>query len=92
MQAARIKRIRGALAWCVLLALVGGLVLYYFGRSLWVPVYYDLMGRRTVDEVVADIGPQERGQWQNLLRERGLAYPPSKVAFLVSKADTRLEV
>ncbi|MEO0975209.1 MAG: L,D-transpeptidase family protein [Pseudomonadota bacterium] len=90
LSANRSLRLGLALAVCLLGASV---VLHEFGRALWMPVYYKLLGRKTVADVVARIGPQERVRWRAVFAQQGLEYPPATgVALLVAKAEARLEV
>ncbi len=77
----------------VCLAIVVSLILLAtFGRSLWVPFYYELRGRRTVDDVLRSYGPQARATWAERLKATGVAYPPSSLTFIVIKSERRLEV
>lgn len=77
------------------LASLAGVVLVLFpiyGRSYWVPVYLELTGKQTVAEVVARYGEPSRAELKPRFKAAGLAYPPERVAFLVTKDDKRLEV
>ncbi|MEL7023554.1 MAG: hypothetical protein AAGL69_07365 [Pseudomonadota bacterium] len=86
-------RLRSIFLMACLLATVGGVALYHFGRPVWVPIYTKVMGRKTVAEVIAEIGPSARTYWQSLFEAQGLAYPTrSDLVFLVSKEDRWLEV
>lgn len=65
---------------------------YQFGRSIWVPVYFDLSGRRTVEDVVKDFGPRAEMSLKPAFEKVGLSYPPEKVALLGFKEEKRLEL
>jgi hypothetical protein len=52
MKTASFKVRKGLWVTLVLTVLCWGL--FFYGRSLWVPVYYRLVGKRTVQEAVAD--------------------------------------
>jgi len=47
---------------------------------------------RTVESVVAALGPAARVRWAPFLRDAGLAYPPRQLALLAFKRERRLEV
>jgi hypothetical protein len=76
---------REALSGLVLGALLG---LEACVRSPSVPT----PGRRTVEDVVAGIGPSVRPQLTALARYAGLDYPPREIALLGFKRERRLEV
>ncbi len=47
---------------------------------------------RTVESVVAEVGPRARAHWTPFLRSAGLDYPPAELALLGFKRERRLEV
>ena len=65
---------------------------YLFGRSLWYPVYLKIVGKRTVAEVVADVGDSARGRMASSFATAGIAYPPAEVTLLAVKESAELEV
>lgn len=46
-----------AVAGIVLIA-ASAVILYHYGRPVWVPAYRELMGRRTVEDVMRRFGPE----------------------------------
>lgn len=46
---------------------------YLFGRSLWYPIYLKVVGKRTVAEVVADVGDDARGRMAEAFAAAGVA-------------------
>ena len=47
---------------------------------------------RTVESVVAALGPRVRSEWAPYVRGAGLDYPPDELALLAFKRERRLEV
>lgn len=65
----------------------GAFFLYYFldQRS-------DLMGKKTVEDVIAEHRPQLDARLQNDFENTGVTFPPEELAFLVIKEDKKLEL
>ncbi len=78
-----------ALAVLLGLALSAG---YLYGRSLWVPVYLKIVGKRTLEQVVERYGPSARSRLSRHFERAGLAYPPHAVTLLAIKDQARLEL
>lgn len=73
--------------WLIALgAMLGGIVFWRFGRTLWVPLWSRLRGRRTVAGVVDEFGTEARRRFG--------AWPESVdgLAILAFKDERRLEV
>jgi hypothetical protein len=66
--------------------------LHRFGRPLWVPAYYALAGKRTVDDVVAAYGPQARARLAPHLERAGVEGTPEWVTLIALKDEDRLEL
>lgn len=62
------------------------------GRGIWVPLWYRLVGERTVADVLAKYGPAVRARLEPSFRRAGVAYPPKRLALLVFKRERRLVV
>ncbi len=73
-------------------AMAFGLLLYQFGRPLWLPVKYRVFGQRTVNEVLSWFGPAARSRWSVHFEKAGVPYPPTAVTLLGLKEEGRLEV
>jgi hypothetical protein len=83
---------RRAIAVGLVLAFVAGaLILYAYGRSLWVPILRRIAGRRTVEQVVAELREAEARLAARFVRAGG-AYPPRSVILVGLKAERRLEL
>ncbi len=67
-------------------------VTYVYARPLWVPVWYQVIGARTVDDVTGRYGPEARRRIEPYFAEAGVAYPPGQVAMLILKEEKRLEL
>ena len=67
-------------------------VMYFYGRSLWVPAYKNFTEKRTVSDIVAAYGIGARERMRPYFDSAGVSYPPGKIAFLGIKDTARLEV
>lgn len=83
---------RRVIAFALLIGLLGLTAFYYFGRSVWLPVYRDLSGRESVASVIAKYGAAAEARMQPYFEKAGVAYPPREIKFLAMKAERRLEV
>lgn len=72
--------------------MVSTLLLYQFGRSLWIPVYFKIIGKRTVAEAVEEYGVRATERFMPHFRVAGVEYPPDKLIFLGLKKEKILEV
>lgn len=71
---------------------IGTLLLYQYGRSLWIPVYFKIIGKRTVAEAVEEYGTRATERFTPYFRATGMVYPPEKLILLGLKQERRLEV
>jgi len=62
------------------------------GSGLWIPVYYGIMGKRTVNDVILSMGEGARARMRPYYERAGVSYPPTAVAFVALKDERRLEV
>ena len=76
----------------LLAVLIGTFLLYQYGRSLWIPVYFKIIGKRTVTEAVEEYGARATERFMPHFRAAGVAYPPEKLILLGLKKEKRLEV
>ncbi|MDP6439327.1 MAG: L,D-transpeptidase family protein [Candidatus Brocadiia bacterium] len=84
---------RRFIAIVLLLACAAGAALAYrFGRPLWHPVWVRLRGRRTVEAVLSDSGPQAEAPLAASFERAGVPYPPDRVALLAFKEERMLEL
>lgn len=74
------------------LVVAGGVLFYQHGRTVWVPVYYKLAGKRTLDDVLATYGTAARERLRYHFETAAVEYPPSNIVLLASKFEERLEV
>jgi hypothetical protein len=75
----------------VRLILIGALSRGY-GRGLWHPYYRRVAEPRTLQTVLADVGPRHRPALERRARELGVAYPPPSVTLVGLKEERVLEV
>ena len=76
----------------LLAVMVGTFLLYQYGRSLWIPVYFKIIGKRTVTEAVEEYGALATKRFLSHFRSAGMTYPPEKLILLGLKKEKRLEV
>ncbi|MFA6240040.1 MAG: L,D-transpeptidase family protein [Candidatus Hydrogenedentales bacterium] len=74
------------------LVLAAGLLFYHYGRSYWTPLYYRLMGERSVAEVVATLEPTAGAAWRARCAGHGVAFPPAHITLICIKDRRTLEV
>ncbi len=65
---------------------------FLYGRSLWVPVYLKVVGKRSLEQAVAQYGPGARARLSPYFERAGAAYPPSAATLLAIKDQARLEL
>ena len=63
-----------------------------FGRGVWYPLLLQVMGTRTVADVVAKYGPAARARLQPHFSKAGVKWPPREIAFIVLKKERRVAV
>src|SRR5262245_52737989 len=80
----------------LLLGAVAGItsagVVWYLGGPIWRPIYYKLVGRRTVADALAMYGPNADPELKALHDAAGILYPPKELALIATKSERRLEV
>jgi hypothetical protein len=62
-----------------------GVAFYHFGRSIWVPVYQQFTGRRTVDQVVALYGTAAEQRLAPFFHKAAVSCPPARIALVELK-------
>lgn len=75
----------------IVLALAGA-GLYYFGRSIWIPVSQKVVGKRTVTDAVQQFAPAAEQRLAPYFNEAGIVYPPTKITLIGLKEEKRLEL
>lgn len=82
-------------AWAMLVVVVG-LCAGVFGTSrgrTWIAsIFTRMMGRATVEQRLAEVGPASRSKWQGAFDTIKVPYPPSRVALLIMKQERVMEV
>lgn len=69
-----------------------GIALYIYGRSIWVPVVQQMVGKRSVAEIITQYGDAARGRMAPYFRAAGSVYPPERVVLLALKDSATLEL
>ncbi|WP_016956693.1 L,D-transpeptidase family protein [Catenovulum agarivorans] len=76
----------------LLIILVGSPILYLYARPMWVPAYQKIMGKSTVEQVVADYGADAKSRLTPHFDEVGLEFPPKNISLLAIKDEKILEL
>ncbi|MCG8426743.1 MAG: hypothetical protein MI754_05220 [Chromatiales bacterium] len=76
----------------VIITLLAGAVIYVYGRSIWVPVYQKIVGKKTVADVVSQYGENSRLRLKPFFDAAGVQYPPKAVTLLGIKDTEELEL
>lgn len=84
------RRLKGLL---ILLVLSAGLSAFIrYGRALWVPVYYSVVGRRTVEDVLEKTGFAAYNRLEPYIEKAGACYPPAGLTLIALKDRKKLEL
>jgi murein L,D-transpeptidase YafK len=76
----------------VLVCLVALPPFYYYGRSIWVPIYLKIVGKETVSSVIEKIGAKSDKKLTRYFSNAGVTYPPKKIKLLVMKEERIMEL
>jgi hypothetical protein len=76
----------------LLLLALASVAFYRYGRSIWVPLYLTVMGRKSVDGAVAEFGERADALLRPAFVQARLSYPPKSAALLCFKQEKRLEL
>jgi hypothetical protein len=83
---------RGILGITILSLFLGGTLFHLYGRSIWVPVIHNIVGKRTVSDVLTVYGEPARSRMGPYFAKAGVAYPPTGITLLGIKDEQILEV
>jgi len=61
-------------------------------RAALAPLVLRLRGRRTLEDALADHGPEARPRLRRAFRDAGVSYPPPRVVLIGLKSERQLEV
>ncbi|WP_371734990.1 murein L,D-transpeptidase family protein [Aliikangiella sp. G2MR2-5] len=78
------------ISFMVLIAIAG--LLFIFGRSIWYPYYVNVVGQRSVLDVIEKYGVRAETSLAKEFDTAGMAYPPESVSFIAIKDTNALEV
>ena len=65
---------------------------YFYGRSIWVPVYQQLIGKRSVGDIIQIYGDDVDQRLKPYFDEASVDYPPNQITLLAIKSESRLEL
>lgn len=72
--------------------IVGTALFIHYGRSIWVPGYQQLVGKKTLLEAIQQYGPAAEARLQQRFAQAGVAYPPERISLLGLKQERQLEL
>jgi murein L,D-transpeptidase YafK len=75
-----------------LLLLIGILLAYQFGRSIWHPVALKMMDKKTIENVIEAYSETTNEALSPVFTAAGITYPPNKLALVAFKDTNTLEV
>lgn len=87
-----IMKKRSARFLILITVVIGTLLLYQYGRGLWTPIYFKIIGKRTVTEAVEEYSARATEQFMPHFRAAGVVYPPERLILLGLKQEKQLEV
>lgn len=65
---------------------------YYFGRSVWEPIYLRLKGKETVASVIEKYGPGAEDRLHTYFKKANVSYPPAEIKLLALKEEKLVEL
>jgi len=68
------------------------LSLYQYGRSIWAPLYQQIVGKETIESVISKYGPGADSRMVKIFSKAGISYPPKSVKFLAMKEEKSMEI
>ena len=68
------------------------LVFVAYGRSYWYPVYVKYKGKRTVDEVISEVGAESVSRLKPHFARSGVTYPPQEITMIAFKDTKELQL
>lgn len=68
------------------------LAMFFYGRSIWSPVYQKIVGKQTMEDVVTIYGDPARSRLIPFFKVAGVSYPPKKITLLAIKDMAKLEL
>jgi len=66
--------------------------MFFYGRSTWSPVYQKIIGKQTMEDVVATYGEPARSRLMPFFKVAGVSYPPTNITLLAIKDIAKLEI
>ena len=76
----------------VLVILICCWLFYWYGRTIWVPFYLKVRGKRTVSDVLNIYGYQARSRLKPYFARVGIVYPPKHLTLIGLKEEKILEL
>ena len=68
------------------------LAMFFYGRSIWCPMYQKIVRKQTLEDVVKIYGDPARSRLMPFFKLAGVSYPPEKITLLAIKDNAKLEL
>jgi len=69
-----------------------GISMYFWGRSIWHPVYIKINGKETTQSIYSKIGPQIEPKLKKYFKDQNLNFPTDKICLIAIKDEQILEI
>lgn len=67
-------------------------ILFYYGRSIWVPIYHAMIQKETLETIREKYGATAQERLEPYFIQAGIAFPPQQIKFLALKEEKLLEL
>ena len=76
----------------LLIILIASYLGYHYGRSIWHPLYLKIRGKKTIEQVIKEVGVNAEARLKPYFDKASVSYPPVKVAILAFKTEKKIEL
>lgn len=76
----------------LIIAIISVSIIYFYGRSVWVPVYQSMSGKETLASVIEKYGERAEKRLIPYFETAGVVYPPKEIKLLALKEERFLEL
>lgn len=75
-----------------MVSFLGGFILYYYGCSLWYPIYQSIIKNLTVEDVIKEVGQEAEARIKPHFERAKVPYPHVQIILLAFKNEKKLEL
>ena len=65
---------------------------YVYARPIWIPIYTKIIGKKSVNDVIAKYETETEKRLSTYFTQAGLQYPPQNIKLLAMKQEKKLEL